>query len=162
MWKIYKQCKKAIPWSIEAIISFTDYLTLCRVRFWRGFLLEFVGSMTVQRSFWRRCCRMPIGDGPVWLRLRRALWWQCAGCRRQGDRMLSDSVMAVCRHQVAAGAALVAVGMCMSVLAWALLSDTLRAVFEMAVMRQWLCSDVRDCELVCWLHDYGMDVQLCG
>ena len=53
---------------------------------WRVFLLEFVGSMIVQRSFWRRCCRMPIGDGPVWLRLRRALWWQCSGCRRQGDR----------------------------------------------------------------------------
>ena len=80
--------------------------------------------------------------------------------------MQRDSVMAICRLQVAAGAAFVAVGMCMSVLAWALLSDTLRAVFEMAVimavMRPWLCSDEEDCDLVCWLHDYGMDVQRCG
>lgn len=42
-------------------------------------------------------------------------WLQVTG--RQGDRMQSDSVMAVCRLQVAAGAAFVAVCMCMSVLA---------------------------------------------
>ncbi len=42
-------------------------------------------------------------------------WLQASGL--QGDRMQSDSVMAVCRLQVAAGAALVAIGMCMSVLA---------------------------------------------
>lgn len=42
-------------------------------------------------------------------------WLQASGL--QGDRMQSDSVMAVCRLQVAAGATLVAIGMCMSVLA---------------------------------------------